>query len=183
VNTIETLLYAARYAAEKHAGQTRKGPSQIPYINHPLRVAELIATVGGIDDTDILAAALLHDVVEDCGVKADEIKELFGEKIAGYVSEVSDDRSLPKARRKELQIEHAPHLSAGAQTIKLADKISNITEVIADPGIGWDVQRRREYVAWGEKVVAGLRGVNKDLEENFDRLIEYAYSVIGKSDD
>lgn len=100
--------------------------------------------------------------------------ELFGEKVSGYVLEVTDDKSLPKAERKQLQIEHAPHLSTGAKTIKLGDKISNITDILNSPPADWDLQRKREYVEWGERVVAGLRGANENLEKHFDTLVEKA---------
>jgi guanosine-3',5'-bis(diphosphate) 3'-pyrophosphohydrolase len=172
------LLQAARFAAEKHAGQLRKGAHSEPYINHPLEVANLIASVGKIEDSDILMAALLHDTVEDTETTADELKERFGTMACRYVLEVTDDKSLPKARRKELQIEHAPHLSPGAQTVKLADKISNIRDVLENPAVDWDLDRRREYVAWGVKVVGGLRGVNEDLEALFDRLVATAQNKL-----
>lgn len=86
------------------------------------------------------------------------------------VLEVTDDKSLPKQRRKELQIEHAPHLSFGAKQIKLCDKISNVTDVLNNPPSDWSKQRKDEYIAWAGKVVDGLRGVNKDLEDYFDNL-------------
>lgn len=168
------LLEAASFAAKKHTGQTRKGAGREPYINHPLEVANLLAGVGGVDDFDVLIAAVLHDTVEDCGVTREEIATRFGEIVAGYVLEVTDDKSLPKARRKELQVEHAPHLSTGAKQIKLADKISNITDILNSPPADWDLDRKVKYVEWGENVVAGLRGANARLEKHFDELAERA---------
>ena len=164
---IGKVFDAATFAAQKHALQKRKDDVQ-PYINHPIEVADLLVNVGNVDDTDMIAAALLHDTVEDCGVSYAEIAERFGEAVAGYVRELTDDKSLPKAERKRLQIEHAPHLSPQAKQIKLADKISNVRDMIESPPKGWDIERRREYVEWGEKVVAGLRGSNEDLERRFD---------------
>jgi guanosine-3',5'-bis(diphosphate) 3'-pyrophosphohydrolase len=120
----------------------------------------------------------LHDVVEDTGVKAEEITALFGEIVCGYVLEVTDDKSLPKAERKQLQIEHAPHLSNGAKTIKLADKISNITDIMNNPPADWTTERQSEYIVWGEKVAAGLRGANEFLEKRFDETIEKAKAKI-----
>ena len=174
MNNINKLLQAARFAAERHAGQLRKGAHSEPYINHPLEVANLIANVGGIEDIDILMASLLHDTVEDTGTKAEELTELFGAAASAYVLEVTDDKALPKVRRKELQIEHAPHLSPGAKVVKLADKISNIRDVIENPAVEWDIARRREYVEWGVKVAAGLRGANEYLEAHFDKLVATA---------
>ncbi|MBE7516985.1 MAG: bifunctional (p)ppGpp synthetase/guanosine-3',5'-bis(diphosphate) 3'-pyrophosphohydrolase [Chloracidobacterium sp.] len=180
MNNSKRILEAASFAAKKHTAQRRKGPDGEPYINHPLEVASFLANIAEIDDEDILIAALLHDTIEDCGVKAEEIAENFGDAVASYVSEVSDDRSLPKARRKELQIEKAPKLSRGAKLIKLADKISNINDVIGSPGIGWDLERRQAYVVWAMKVVAGFRGVNPALERAFDRIVERASVELGQ---
>lgn len=174
MNNLNNLLHAASFAAQKHTHQKRKGEHGEPYINHPLEVANLLSSVGGIEDIDVLMAALLHDTVEDCGVSGNELRLLFGDTVAGYVLEVTDDKDLPKARRKQLQIEHAPHLSPGAKLIKLGDKISNITDVSSNPPADWDVERRREYIDWGIAVVAGLRGVNEPLENYFDSLVSRA---------
>jgi hypothetical protein len=70
-----------------------------------------------------LLAAILHDTIEDTGTRPEEIAALFGEEVLALVQEVSDDKSLPKMRRKELQIEHAPGLSAGAKRLKLASHV------------------------------------------------------------
>ncbi|MEO5857602.1 MAG: HD domain-containing protein [Pyrinomonadaceae bacterium] len=176
---MNNLLHAASFAAQAHTGQTRKGERGEPYINHPLEVANLIANVGGVTDIDVLMAAILHDTVEDCGVTGEEIANLFGKTIAGYVLEVTDDKSLPKVERKRLQIEHAPHLSAGAKTVKLADKISNINDITNSPPADWSTERRREYIEWGASVVAGLRGVNQPLEKHFDELVKNGLAKIG----
>lgn len=168
------IIRAAAYAAEKHTGQKRKGRDGEPYINHPLEVADLLINVGNVTDEDSVVAALLHDVVEDTDITFDDIAREFGSTVAGYVRELTDDKSLPKAERKRLQVEHAPHLSHAAKQIKLCDKISNIQDVTENPPEGWDVQRRREYVEWGERVAAGLRGSNPELEKLFDETVAEA---------
>lgn len=178
MNTINKLLHAASFSAQKHKQQKRKGENGEPYINHPLEVANLLANVGGVDDIDVLMAAILHDTVEDCGVTEGEIRELFGPEVAAYVMEVTDDKSLPKAERKQAQVEHAPHLSQGAKQIKLGDKISNIADVTNNPPADWSTERRREYVDWGSRVIAGLRGANPKLEAHFDALVERAKTEI-----
>jgi (p)ppGpp synthase/HD superfamily hydrolase len=172
------IMRAASFAAKKHSGQKRKGSDGEPYINHPLEVANLLVNIGGVDDADVVVAALLHDTVEDCGVSYEEIAENFTSAVADYVREVTDDKSLPKAERKRLQVEHAPHLSYGAKQIKLADKISNIRDVTDHPPEDWDLQRRREYVEWGESVVAGLRGANPAMEALFDELVARSRSEL-----
>ncbi|MGD9628673.1 MAG: HD domain-containing protein [Pyrinomonadaceae bacterium] len=178
MNSLNNLLHAASFAAQKHAGQKRKGERGDPYINHPLEVASLVANIGGVHDIEVLMAAVLHDTIEDCGVTRDEISLLFGDTVAAYVVELTDDKSLPKPEQKRMQIEHAPHLSPGAKVIKLADKISNIGEVTSSPPADWPIKRRREYVEWGVAVVAGLRGVNEHLEAHFDSLVARALSLL-----
>ncbi len=173
-NDLPKFLQAITFAAKKHAAQKRKGADGEPYVNHVLEVANLLANVGKIDDFDVLIAAVLHDTVEDTNTTEAEIAENFGAEVAKMVMEVTDDKSLPKARRKELQIEHAPHLSNGAKLIKLGDKTSNIRDVTENPPDGWSKERRVEYVDWGEKVIAGLRGTNEFLEKNFDDLVSQA---------
>lgn len=180
VNNLGKLFEAASFSAKKHIGQTRKGKDEAPYINHPLEVANLLINIGKVDDYDVLIAAILHDTVEDTDTTREEIAELFGENVASIVMEVTDDKSLPKAERKEKQVEHAPHLSDGAKQLKLGDKISNITDVMKNPPDGWSDQRRLEYVEWGERVVNGLRGVNENLEKHFDKLIAEAKNKIMK---
>jgi guanosine-3',5'-bis(diphosphate) 3'-pyrophosphohydrolase len=174
MNTVIKLVEAASFAAQKHTGHHRKGDAKEPYINHPLEVANLLANVGAVDDIDVLIAAILHDTVEDVGVTKDEIAERFGDRVAGIVMEVTDDKSLPKAERKRLQVEHAPHLTREAKLVKLGDKISNIRDVINNPPSDWETQRRKEYVDWGEAVVAGLRGANDGLERSFHETVERA---------
>ena len=178
MNTIKKLVEAASFAAQRHTGHHRKGDTAEPYINHPLEVANLLANVGGVDDIDVLIAAMLHDTVEDVGVKKEEIAERFGERVAGIVMEVTDDKSLPKEERKRLQVEHAPHLSPEAKLVKLGDKISNIADVTNNPPAGWDVQRRLEYIQWGENVVQGLSGSNQALEERFEQIVRTAREAI-----
>ena len=174
MNNLPKLLEAASFAAKKHRDQRRKGGNAEPYINHPLEVANLLANVGRIEDLDILIGAMLHDTVEDTETTAAELTTLFGERVSGYVLEVTDDKNLPKAERKQRQIEHAPHMSSGAKLIKLADKISNITDITNNPPHDWPRQRRLDYIEWGERVVAGLRGVNENLERYFDETIDKA---------
>jgi guanosine-3',5'-bis(diphosphate) 3'-pyrophosphohydrolase len=178
VNKINKLLEAASVAAQRHTGHHRKGDKKEPYINHPLEVANLLANVGGVDDIDVLIAAILHDTVEDVGVKKEEIVQRFGERVAGIVMEVTDDKSLPKAERKQLQVDHAPHLSTEAKLVKLGDKISNISDVMNNPPADWDLERRREYIEWGENVVEGLRGSNQALEKRFDQTVMAAQKAI-----
>ncbi len=169
---ISKTLKAIKYAADKHRDQRRKNKEASPYINHPIDVAELLWTVGKVRDMKVIVAALLHDTLEDTNATRKEIETLFGKKVFSLVKEVTDDKSLPKPERKRLQIEHAPHLSRGAKQIKLADKISNIREMITSPPMNWSCEEQEQYVKWGQNVVHGLKGCNEILEQCFDKIIK-----------
>ena len=169
MNPIIQLTRAYHFAALKHAAQRRKGDAAEPYVNHLTEVAELVAQATAGADVEVVIAAILHDTVEDTGVTLDELTAAFGARVAGLVAEVTDDKALPKARRKELQIEHAAHASAGAQIIKLEDKTSNLRSLADSPPAGWDAARKAEYVAWAGRVVDQCRGANAWLAEEFDR--------------
>jgi guanosine-3',5'-bis(diphosphate) 3'-pyrophosphohydrolase len=169
-DALKLVLKAAAFAAYKHRDQRRKDDSASPYINHPIALATLLATAGGVEDPDVLAAALLHDTVEDTRTTRRELAREFGARIAGIVDEVTDDKRLPKARRKALQIEHAAELSRPAKLVKLADKISNVADVLDNPPSGWPLERRREYIDWAKRVVDQLRGTHPRLERRFDAL-------------
>jgi guanosine-3',5'-bis(diphosphate) 3'-pyrophosphohydrolase len=158
------LLGATRFAASKHRDQRRKDAKASPYINHPIAVAELLARVGRVTDSAILAAALLHDTIEDTKTRYPELVEAFGTKVAELVQEVTDNKRLHKKTRKRLQVEHAPHLSKGARLVKLADKICNLRDIVSSPPADWTVARKREYFDWAKAVVNGMRPVNAALE-------------------
>ena len=162
---VALVLRASAFAAHKHRNQRRKDVDASPYINHPLTLANVLANEGGVADTVTLCAALLHDTVEDTDTTADELTREFGTAISGVVLEVTDDRSLLKAERKRLQVEHAATISDRAKLVKLADKISNLRDVATSPPAGWPLERRREYFDWAKSVVDRLRGVHPRLEE------------------
>jgi GTP diphosphokinase / guanosine-3',5'-bis(diphosphate) 3'-diphosphatase len=84
------------------------------------------------------------------------------------VAEVTDDKSLPKAERKRLQVEHAAHISNSAKLVKLADKICNLRDVANSPPADWDVDRKRDYFDWSRAVVDRMRGTHEPLEAIFD---------------
>ena len=104
------LIDALAFAAQKHRDQRRKNVAASPYINHPIALAHVLVCEGCVEDAKVLAAAILHDTVEDTNTTLDEIAARFGADIARVVGEVTDDTSLAKAKRKALQVEHAPHL-------------------------------------------------------------------------
>jgi GTP diphosphokinase / guanosine-3',5'-bis(diphosphate) 3'-diphosphatase len=111
---------------------------------------------------------MLHDTIEDTDTTADQLRARFGDEVAQIVLEVTDDKSLPKEKRKQLQIEFAPKASHGAKLVKLADKICNLRDILASPPTGWSDERKAEYFEWAKNVVDGLRGENPTLEALFD---------------
>ncbi len=169
INQLDAVLSAAHFAAEKHANQKRKGKAGEPYINHLIEVAQLISHAIPEPDPNLIIAALLHDTVEDVGVTKEHLAQRFGADVADLVAEVTDDKSLPKAERKRLQVENAPHKSVAAQQIKLADKISNLRAILASPPTDWDFQRQKEYFQWAKRVVDGLTAPNPLLKDEFDK--------------
>lgn len=158
---------AADFAARAHVAQHRKGLAQEPYVNHLAEVADLVARATDGADAELIAAAYLHDTLEDTPTTFEDLADRFGAAVAGLVAEVTDDKSLPKAERKRLQIESAPHKSPRARLIKIADKTSNLRALVTTPPAGWDRARLLDYVDWAEAVVSRLRGHNARLDSAF----------------
>lgn len=128
------FLHAFVFAAEKHSGQTRKA-STIPYIAHLMGVASLALEFGG--DEDLAIAALLHDVVEDCGgaPMLKEVKRRFGSRVAKIVDGCTDSDSDPKPpwrERKETYIRHLKNADADTRLVSAADKLNNVRSILSD---------------------------------------------------
>lgn len=168
MNDVSRLLDAALFAAERHKDQRRKDKAASPYINHPLTLAKLLSVDGGVSDVEVLMAALLHDTIEDTDTTEEELRGRFGDRVTGIVLEVTDDKSLPKQVRKDLQVEHAPHKSLEAALVKLADKTCNLRDIASAPPADWPLKRRRDYFDWAKSVVDGLPLVNPTLRRLFD---------------
>lgn len=171
-DAIREYTKCMNFAAVRHKDQRRHNKDKTPYINHPIGVANILATEGDVTDLKVLMGALLHDTVEDTDTTFEEIEEHFGKEIRKIVEEASDDKSLPKAERKRLQIEHAASCSPEAKLIKLADKLYNLRDLSSPEGTpeSWSQQRCHEYFEWAKKVVDNLRGTNDKLEEKLDEV-------------
>lgn len=156
------LLMAVSFAADRHRHQRRKDVNATPYINHPLEVANILAQAG-VDDVDVLIAAVLHDTVEDTCTTFEEVTGKFGQRVRGMVGEVTDDKRLPKAERKRLQVLNASGKSDGAKMIKIADKIANLRDLLSSPP-DWSEARVTAYVRFAENVGQGCGGVNARLD-------------------
>jgi (p)ppGpp synthase/HD superfamily hydrolase len=154
MSDLVTVLRAAEMAAHWHADQRRKGAAAEPYINHLLEVSWLVAAAGA--GTNTIVAALLHDAVEDQRIAPAVIAREFGDEVASIVLEVTNDKELPKAERKALQIATAATKSEAAKMIKLADKTSNVRAIAKSPPADWSATRRQDYISWAVAVVGGL---------------------------
>ena len=165
---LKLLLKALDFAAHKHRDQRRKDAEASPYINHPIALASILCNEGHVTDIETICAALLHDTIEDTATTPEELSGAFGEAIRDIVLEVTDDKSLPKADRKRLQIKHAAQASPKAKLVKLADKIANIRDQVLSPPANWDLSRRQEYFEWAKQVVDQMRGSHPGLEKIFD---------------
>lgn len=172
------MMEAAVFAAEKHKAQRRKGNQKIPYINHLLKVVQILIDCGESDE-DLILAALLHDVIEDTDATAAEITALFGKEVCSLVLEVTDDKNLSYSKRKEKQVKDAPGLSNGAKKIKIADKISNIYD-ISHYSLLWTKKRKVSYLDWSQRVINGCAGVNEILERKYLDTLEKGYKLLGK---
>lgn len=180
----DVVIRAIEFAALRHSGQTRKGNEKTPYINHPIKVVSLLLDFHE-NDSDLLSAAALHDVIEDTAREDREIRQLekiigqkFGNKVLNIIWEVTDNKQLPFQERKQKQIQDTPHLSQEAKKIKIADKICNITDLKEAPPVGWSRDRKNSYIEWSTKVIEGAKGVNKELEAYFAKISREAYKTI-----
>ena len=161
------VLKAMGFAAAKHRDQRRKDAEASPYINHPIALADVLWNEGDVRDLVTIAAALLHDTVEDTQTTPEELLGAFGTSVAAVVEEVTDVKFLSKRGRKELQVARA---SERAKQVKLADKICNLRDILASPPKDWSIERIREYFDWAKKVIDQVRGTNLKLERRFDQL-------------
>lgn len=170
------LNEAIRFATAAHSGQVRKG-SNLPYVIHPLRVA---ANVAAITNSDVAAAAaVLHDVVEDCDVAIENIAGMFGDEVAGLVADLTNDNNLPKVARREAMVAKAPSLGYYAATIKALDRYDNLMSILDEPP-GWTVKSILGYAGEGEALAKGLIAADP---EAIDMLlsavsdVRFAYSL------
>src|SRR5580704_12154631 len=146
---------AAELAARRHNGMARKGRGGEPYINHLAEVANLLSAATDGADAELVAAGWLHDTIEDTETTREELAERFSDRVAALVVECTDDMTLAKPERRRRQVINAPHKSAAAKLIKIADKISNIgARVHRDPTKDERVDLL-DYADWAEQVVNG----------------------------
>lgn len=164
------ILRALAFAAHKHRDQRRKDAAASPYINHPIQLANVLWLEGQVHDAVVIAAALLHDTIEDTETTEHELRGEFGDAVAHVVTEVTDVKWIDWRARKRLQVARAAAASHEARLVKLADKICNLRDLVAHPPKGWGLERRQRYFDWAKGVVDQLRGTLPVLERRFDEV-------------
>jgi GTP diphosphokinase / guanosine-3',5'-bis(diphosphate) 3'-diphosphatase len=176
MNEFDVVVRALSFAAEKHRNQRRKSVEETPYIEHPITVMRILWD-GGVRDPVVLAAALLHDTLEDTDATSADLEQRFGQQVADVVQHCTDDKGLPKAERKRLTIVHAATAPARAQLVKLGDRIANCQDLAGAPPAGWSEARAGQYLDWSRQVVDAMRGVHAGLEARFDAVLASAVVV------
>ena len=164
----DLILRAVAFAAHKHRDQRRKDKEASPYINHPIELANVLWQEGGVRDPQVIAAALLHDTLEDTETSWHELRGEFGEEIADVVLDVTDTMCIWMAVLKRLQVARAANSSDHAKLVKLADNICNVRDIGAHPPAGWTLERKRQYFDWAKEVVDQIRGTHAELEQRID---------------
>lgn len=177
------------FAARMHAEQTRK-ETEIPYIAHLMSVAALVLEAGG--DEDLAIAALLHDVVEDCGGKPvlREVRKRFGRRVANIVAGCTDSDSYPKPpwrTRKETYLKHLRRADADVRLVSAADKLHNVREVLRDyRALGEPVWQRfggkREGTLWYYRALSKEfhRHPGNWLVDEFSRVLSDLERAVGQ---
>jgi len=166
---LRRLTKALLFAAEAHRNQRRKGAAQEPYLNHLVEVLDLLVQATDGTDTDMLIAAILHDVVEDTSASYEDVAKNFGERVAEIVRENSDDMTLPKAERRRARIAGMPLKSREARLIKMADVISNLRAIAVSPPAGWPANRKLGYLEGCRQLIDAGRGTDAAIERTFDQ--------------
>ena len=156
---VDKLLQTLYFAAKAHKSQKRKGDGGVPYINHLIEVATLLSLEAGVTDIEVLQAAVLHDVLEDTPVTLDELNDVFGERVAGLIEAVTDDKSLSLEQRRQKQVDMISCASPEVKLIKLADHCSNIV-CIPDT---WVANRVEQYKMWSFEVASKCFSISDRL--------------------
>lgn len=145
---------ADAFANRAHAGQYRKGPGQVPYVQHPRAVAAILRDEAGVTDRETLIAALLHDTIEDTGTSHAQLVQLFGQVVADTVMELTNEIN-PSDGKAASQIRHARKMSERAAYIKIADKTANMRDIVNSTP-PWTSAKKRQYYEDARAVVNAM---------------------------
>lgn len=171
------FLDALNFVAVRHRDQRRKGKAGAPYVNHLIEVAWILSQ-HGVEDIDVLCAALLHDAVEDAGVPESEIRKRFGSRVSDMVAWLTDDPTLMLADRKQDQIDRSQYMPAEVQNIRIADKISNLRGILMSPPERWSLERKLSYYKWARAVISGCDKGLPSLLRAFDDVYDSGLAAL-----
>ena len=153
---------AIAFATKAHEGQVRKGTNR-PYIVHPIEVGEIVASM--TDDEEVIAAAILHDTIEDCeGVTAEVLRREFGNRVAFFVEQESEDKTKTWKERKSATIEYLKTAPLELKYIGLADKLSNMRDINQDYPVCGEMLWQRFRMKDKEIIGWYYKGIMKSLE-------------------
>jgi guanosine-3',5'-bis(diphosphate) 3'-pyrophosphohydrolase len=178
---VQKVLSTAIYAAEKHQFQVKSNGKKTPYIIHPIEVADLVMRVGHVYDPHVLMAALLHDVLDDTGAALTDISKRYGQTVAHYVEEMTDNKQLSLKERKKAQIVRALHQDPNVAIIKFADKLSNLGTLLKTPPSNWSRDKIDQYFQWAQSVVENLPVSNEFLKKAVKQVIADYWEAQNKS--
>lgn len=160
---LQKLLTAIDFAALKHQGQTRIHADWVPYLIHPLRVTLVLFSEGGIVEEDLLAAALLHDTLEDTRTLPEEIVTLFGARVLSLVEELTEVPGQSIANCK---------MSLESKIIKLADRAHNLRDLIDHPPKIWRKDKVENFLQRSRELLQTLKGSHPVLEKKYSEALD-----------
>ena len=163
-NNMKEVIGALYFASNSHAGQFRKGPKHEEYIHHLIEVVHILINAG-VNDSDTLMIAALHDVLEDTDVSENKLRLEFGDYVTGGVELLSDDKALSLEARRAYQIDHVEKLPEYLRLVKIADHCSNVISIPSK----WDKQKLSDYLNWSHEVISKCKGINEQLDNEYDR--------------
>ena len=163
------LKDVSSFAFKKHYGQVRPNKKKEPKTIHINQVAALVKKAKG--SSIAIAAAYLHDTVEDTDTTLEEIREIFGDEVCILVNELTDPpefESMELSIRKQKQADRIQNAHNDTKVVKIAEQISNVASVYTDPPVDWDSETCLKYAMGAKKIVDCCRGANQYLEDKFN---------------
>jgi (p)ppGpp synthase/HD superfamily hydrolase len=164
---VRQISKAALFAAHSHKDQMREDMGD-PYVVHLSEVAAMCASIKPLDPV-LVAAAWLHDTLEYTDTDATALRDNFGVAVADLVADVSDPPGLKGKARRQRQVDHTAKAGIRTKRLKLADRTSNVEEVLNAPDDRFRVKSAARYLKWSRRVVDVCRGVSPMLEARFDQ--------------
>jgi len=180
---MDIVNQAKIFAEEKHKHLFRSNKEQKPLIKHLEEVAILTKDAGGTEEQ--IAAAWLHDAVEDTEITIEEIRELFGNSVADIVdglTDPSDFSGMPLNQRKQMQAERLLLKSDQVKLVKLCDQISNVQSVLVDPPTEWDSAKSLAYVTGAKAIADKCKGLSAFLDNEFENVFTKTVVKYQKAD-